>query len=95
MLGRSRPSGIARARSSSALSSGLAWWVEPGLAIGAVAGGLTVMGFTVLHDIIISDVWFGLMPMLIASVLCGLCLACGCRTTAGSRSAVATPSRKV
>ena len=61
--------------------------VEPGLAIGAVAGGLTVLGFTVLHDLIISDIWFSLMPMLVAGVICGLCLAWSYRTAAGGRSA--------
>ncbi len=61
--------------------------VEPGLAIGAAAGGLTVLGFTVLHDIVISDIWFNLMPMLIAGMICGLCLAWSYRSTAGGRSA--------
>ena len=61
--------------------------VEPGLAIGAVAGGLTVLGFTVLHDHIISDIWFSLMPMLVAGVICGICLAWSYRTAAGGRSA--------
>lgn len=61
--------------------------VEPGLAIGAVAGGLTVLGFTILHDLVISDIWFSLVPMLIAGVICGLCLAWSYRSTTGSRSA--------
>lgn len=61
--------------------------VEPGLAIGAAAGGLTVLGFTTLHDIIISDIWFNLMPMLIAGVICGLSLAWSYRSTAGGRPA--------
>lgn len=61
--------------------------VQPGLIVGAIAGGLTVLGFTILHDLIISDIWFSLVPMLLAGTICGFCLAWSYRSTAGGRSA--------
>jgi hypothetical protein len=41
---------------------------------GAVAGATSTLVFTVVHDIFISDIWFSLLPMLVAGALCGLCL---------------------
>ena len=47
---------------------------HPSLA-GAAAGTVTVLGFTVLHQILISDIWFSFIPMVIAGVACGASLA--------------------
>lgn len=33
---------------------------------GAVAGALSVFVFTIIHDILISDIWFSLLPMAVA-----------------------------
>ena len=41
---------------------------------GAVAGAASAFVFTVIHDIFISDIWFSLVPMLVAGALCGLCV---------------------
>ncbi|NNF04980.1 MAG: hypothetical protein HKN17_11000, partial [Rhodothermales bacterium] len=38
---------------------------------GAVAGVVSTLLFTWVHDLIISDIWFSLPAMLIAGVLCG------------------------
>ncbi|MEZ4769478.1 MAG: hypothetical protein R2844_13750 [Caldilineales bacterium] len=43
-------------------------------ASGAVAGAVSALAFTVIHDIFISDIWFSLVPMLAAGALCGLCI---------------------
>lgn len=42
---------------------------------GALAGAVSAFAFTVLHHVLISDIWFALVPMLIAGAVCGLCLA--------------------
>jgi hypothetical protein len=45
------------------------------LVSGAVAGTVTSVGFAALHDVLISDIWAMLVPMMVAGALCGLCLA--------------------
>lgn len=42
---------------------------------GAVSGAVTVVAFTVLHQLLISDIWFSFVPMLVAGVACGASLA--------------------
>jgi hypothetical protein len=42
---------------------------------GAVSGAGTVVGFTVLHQLLISDIWFSFVPMLVAGLACGASLA--------------------
>lgn len=44
------------------------------VAHGALAGLVVVLGFMVVHDILISDIWFNAGPMLFAGALCGGCL---------------------
>lgn len=41
---------------------------------GAIAGAVSVLVFTIIHDILISDIWFSLLPMAVAGALCGLCV---------------------
>lgn len=41
---------------------------------GAVAGTVSAFSFTVIHDILISDIWFAALIMMIAGALCGLCI---------------------
>jgi hypothetical protein len=36
---------------------------------------LTVLGFAVIHDILIVDIWFNIGPMVVAGAACGLCVA--------------------
>ena len=45
------------------------------LVVGIIAGSLTSLAFAALHQLIISDIWFSLIPMMIAGAVCGLCLA--------------------
>lgn len=42
---------------------------------GAVAGGLSALSFTALHQLFINPIWWALPAMLAAGVLCGACLA--------------------
>ena len=42
---------------------------------GAIAGFLTVLSFTVLHQILISNIWFSFVAMALAGALCGATLA--------------------
>jgi hypothetical protein len=42
---------------------------------GAIAGAVSSFTFTALHHLLISDIWFALIPMMAAGALCGLCLA--------------------
>jgi hypothetical protein len=55
--------------------------------LGAVAGVIATLAFTVLHDLWISDIWATLAPMLIAGALSGLCLAWSYSTVPGRESA--------
>ena len=41
---------------------------------GAVAGVVSALAFTVIHDVLISDIWFAALIMMIAGALCGLCI---------------------
>lgn len=45
------------------------------LGFGAIAGAASALAFTALHQIIISDIWFSVIPMVIAGAVCGVCLA--------------------
>ena len=47
------------------------------VAVGAAAGGLSALVFTVAHQLLISSIWFAFPIMLVAGVLCGLCIALG------------------
>ena len=42
---------------------------------GALAGVLTVIGFAVVHQLLISDIWFSFLPMAVAGAACGASLA--------------------
>lgn len=42
---------------------------------GVAAGAVSAFAFTVLHQLLISDIWFSIGAMLGAGALCGLCLA--------------------
>jgi hypothetical protein len=42
---------------------------------GAIAGASTSVAFAALHHLLISDIWFSLLPMMAAGAVCGLCLA--------------------
>lgn len=42
---------------------------------GALAGIATVIVFTAAHHVLISDIWFSLIPMLVVGALCGAALS--------------------
>jgi hypothetical protein len=41
---------------------------------GALAGAATAFVFALVHHLLISDIWFSLIPMMIAGAACGACL---------------------
>ena len=41
---------------------------------GALAGAVSTVGFTALHQLLINPIWFALPAMLLAGTLCGACL---------------------
>jgi hypothetical protein len=41
---------------------------------GAVAGVVSALAFALVHDLLISDIWFSAIFMMIAAALCGLCI---------------------
>ena len=49
-------------------------WGPPSKVLGALVGMLTVLGFVVIHEIFIVDIWDSLRRMVIAGAVCGLCL---------------------
>jgi hypothetical protein len=38
---------------------------------GAAAGAVSALVFMVVHELLISDIWFSLLPMLLSGALCG------------------------
>ena len=42
---------------------------------GALAGALSALAFTAIHQLLINPIWFALPAMLGAGALCGVCLA--------------------
>lgn len=42
---------------------------------GAMAGALSALVFCVIHQLIISSIWFAIGAMLVAGAVCGTCLA--------------------
>lgn len=54
---------------------------------GALAGVISTLVFTVVHDIFISDIWFMLWPMVAAGALCGALVS-------WSYGLLAAPSRR-
>jgi hypothetical protein len=49
--------------------------VQTAVTDGAVAGVASALVFTIVHQILILDIWFALLPMLIAGAGCGMYLA--------------------
>ncbi len=41
---------------------------------GAVAGAISAAAFALVHDLLISDIWFSLPLLLAAGIICGFCL---------------------
>lgn len=63
-------------------------WYEKWALCGAFSGMVSTLIFTIVHDIFISDIWFMLLPMLMAGALCGALLSWSYRLL------VAIPSRR-
>lgn len=42
---------------------------------GAIAGAVAALAFAGVHALFISDIWFSLVPMMVAGAVCGACLA--------------------
>lgn len=62
---------------------------HPSLALGALTGLVVVFGFTFLHDVMISDIWFNVGPMLFAGALCGVCVSWSYRLAVHQHSTAA------
>src|SRR5512132_2384673 len=44
-------------------------------ASGALAGALSALIFCMVHELLISSIWFAIIPMLVAGAISGTCLA--------------------
>jgi hypothetical protein len=53
---------------------------------GAIGGMVTTVAFAALHHLLISNIWFSILPMLAAGAVCGLCLAWSWRLTSATPS---------
>jgi hypothetical protein len=42
---------------------------------GVTAGAASSLAFAALHHVMISDIWFSVVPLMVAGALCGVCLA--------------------
>ena len=56
-------------------------------ALGAFAGAFSALVFTVVHQVLISSIWFALPAMLGAGAVCGACIAWSYRLVTPSPSA--------
>lgn len=54
--------------------------------LGALSSGLTVMGFVIIHDILISDIWFNFGRLVFSGALCGLVIVWRCTNTVPDHS---------
>jgi hypothetical protein len=45
------------------------------LFVGTIAGAVAALAFTILHGFMISQIWFMLIPMLVAGAMCGFFLS--------------------
>jgi hypothetical protein len=64
-------------------------WRAPPAWLGALNGIAAVFGFTIFHDVFISDIWFNAGPMLFAGALCGYCLVWSYRRGVSDHSTAA------
>ena len=64
-------------------------WTRPPKWLGALSGVFVVFGFTIVHDLFISDIWFNLGPMLFAGALCGFCITWSYRQGVADHSTAA------
>lgn len=46
----------------------------PPVWLGALSGVVVVLGFTIVHNLFIADIWFNAGPMFFAGALCGSCI---------------------
>lgn len=54
---------------------------QPSILAGAASGAITVLVFTTLHGLLITDIWFNAGPMAFSGLLCGVLLVWSYRTT--------------
>lgn len=54
---------------------------SPSIALGAASGAITVLVFTALHDLLITDIWDMIGPMVFSGAVCGACLVWSYRAT--------------
>lgn len=51
---------------------------------GAISGSVTTVAFAAMHHVLISDIWFSLVPMLVVGATCGVSLAWSYRLLFGT-----------
>lgn len=54
--------------------------------MGAASGAVTVLLFTLLHDLLISDIWFNVGPMVVSGAVCGAVLVWSYRAAVGDHT---------
>lgn len=53
------------------IGTGVPTWPKPPLWLGAPTGVVVVLGFTIFHNVFITDIWWNIGPMLFSGALCG------------------------
>ena len=71
------------------ISNKILTWAAPPAWMGALSGVMVVFGFTIVHDLFISDIWFNLGPMLFAGAICGFCIVWSYRKGLAAHSTAA------
>ncbi len=61
----------------------------PPVWLGALSGVVVVLGFTIVHNLFIVDIWFNAGPMLFAGALCGSCIVWSYRKGVADHSTAA------
>jgi hypothetical protein len=64
-------------------------WPAPPKGLGALSGVVVVLGFTVVHNVFVADIWFNVGPMLFAGALCGFCIVWSYRKGVADHSTAA------
>lgn len=53
------------------IGRGAQTWEAPPIWLSTLVGVVVVLGFTILHDVFIVDIWWNLGPMLFSGAVCG------------------------
>lgn len=66
-------------------------WGSPPISLGALTGGVVVLGFTILHNVFIVDISWNIGPMLFSGAVCGFSVVWSYRRAVAEHSSRSSP----